>query len=149
MRFLQGLAAALLSTSALAAGPYPAATSASMDVDAAIKEAAASHKRVLIDFGGNWCTDCKVLDLYLHRPENEALLARFVIVRVNVGDKGIDTNFDVARRYGVPLEKGVPAMSVLDSDGRLLYAQKAGEFESMRSMEPKSVHDFLARWSGK
>lgn len=149
MRFLQVLAAALLSTLALAAGPYPAATSANTDIDTAIKEAAASHKRVLIDFGGNWCTDCKVLDLYFHRPENEALLARFVVVRVNVGDKGIETNFGVARRYGVPLEKGVPAMSVLDSDGRLLYAQKAGEFESMRSMEPKSVHDFLARWSGR
>jgi thiol:disulfide interchange protein len=148
VRFLQVLVSALFSTLALAAGPYPAATSANADVDAAIKEAATSHKRVLIDFGGNWCTDCKVLDLYLHRPENEALLARFVIVRVNVGDKGIETNFDVARRYGVPLEKGVPAMSVLDSDGRLLYAQKAGEFESMRSMEPKSVHDFLVRWSG-
>ena len=149
MRFPTILAVALLSTLALAAGPYPATASASTDVDAAVKAAAASHKRVLIDFGGNWCTDCKVLDLYLHRPENEALLARFVIVRVNVGDKGIETNFDVARRYGVPLEKGVPAMSVLDSDGRLLYAQKAGEFESMRSMEPNSVHEFLVRWSGK
>ena len=32
------------------------------------------------------------------------------VVHVNVGDKGIKENFDVAERYGNPLEKGVPAL---------------------------------------
>jgi thiol:disulfide interchange protein len=147
MRLPLALFAALLSTLAFAAGPYPSTSRANADIDAAIKEAAASHKRVLIDFGGNWCTDCKVLDVYMRRPENDALLAKFVVVRVNVGDKGIDTNFDVAERYGIPLKNGVPALCVLDSGGKILYAQKTGEFEDMRSMQPESVHDFLVKWS--
>jgi len=103
---------------------------------------------VLVDFGGNWCTDCKVLDINMRKPENAALLAeRYVVVHVNVGDKGIDENFDVARRYGIPLEKGVPALAVLDDGGRVVYAQKNGEFESMRHMDPASVHEFLERWA--
>ena len=77
----------------------------------------------------------------------ETLLAQFVFVHVNVGDKGIETNFDVAERYGIPLKKGVPALAVLEPDGRVIYAQKTGEFEAMRKMEPKSVNDFLVRWS--
>src|SRR5262245_29500105 len=81
----------------VAAPIYPDVARAAADIAAAQKEAARTHRRVLVDFGGNWCTDCKVLDINLRKPENAALLAeRYVVVHVNVGDKGIDTNFDVA-----------------------------------------------------
>jgi thiol:disulfide interchange protein len=129
---------------------YPDVSRAGADIDAALKEASKSHKRVLVDFGGNWCGDCKVLDINLRKPENAALLKkRYVVVHVNVGDKGIDHNFDVAERYGIPLKRGVPALAVLDSDGKVVYAQKSGEFESMRKMDPQSVNDFLTKWQGK
>jgi len=133
----------------LAAGPiYPDTSRAHADIDAAMKEAAASNRRVIVDFGGNWCPDCKVLDIYLHKPENAALLEKhFVLVHVNVGDKGITTNFDVAERYGIPLKKGVPALAILEADGRVVHAQRSGEFESMRKLDPKSVNDFLAQWA--
>ena len=126
---------------------YPPVERAKADIEGALKDAAKSKKRVIVDFGGNWCTDCKILDINLKKPENAALLEKeFVMVHVNVGDKGISDNFDVAERFGIPLKKGVPALAVLESDGRVLYAQKNGEFESMRSMDPKSVNDFLTRW---
>jgi thiol:disulfide interchange protein len=141
------LALATASASGFAAPLYPDASRASADVDAALASAAAQHKRVLVDFGGDWCTDCKVLDANLRRPENAALLDRFVIVHVNVGDAGIDRNFDVAQRYGIPLRKGVPALAVLESDGRVLYSQKNGEFEAMRRLDPGEVHGFLERWA--
>jgi len=147
------LAALLLAAAgaAFAAEPmYPPIDRARPDIDGALKEAAATKRRVIVDFGGNWCTDCKILDINMKKPENAALLAKsFVVVHVNVGDKGISDNFAIAERYGVPLKKGVPALVVLEADGRVVYAQKNGEFESMRSMDPKSVNDFLARWSGK
>ena len=147
------LAALLLAAAcaAFAAEPmYPPIDRARPDIDGALKEAAATKRRVIVDFGGNWCTDCKILDINMKKPENAALLAKsFVVVHVNVGDKGISDNFAIAERYGVPLKKGVPALVVLEADGRVVYAQKNGEFESMRSMDPKSVNDFLTRWSGK
>ena len=145
------LAAALLLFGPLASAAeriYPATSAASADIDAALQQAAATHRRVLIDFGGDWCPDCKVLDLRLREPANAALLQRhYVLVHVNVGDAGIKANFDVAERYGIPLKKGVPALALLDSDGRLVYSQKNGEFESMRSMDRTSVTDFLTKWA--
>ena len=137
-----------VSIDAHAAKLYPDPSRAAADISAALEQARQEGKRVLIDFGGDWCTDCKVLDLNFRRPENAALIARrFVLVRVNVGERGIVTNFDVAHRYGIPLGKGVPALAVLDARGRLLHAQKAGEFENMRAMDPASVHEFLLAWS--
>ena len=142
------LLATLLPLAAAAAPLYPEVSRASADIEAAQKQAAREGKRVLVDFGGDWCTDCKILDINFKKPENAALLAsRFVLVHVNVGAKGITDNFPVAERYGIPLKKGVPALAVLDAKGQVLYAQKNGEFESMRSMDPKSVNDFLKRWA--
>ena len=127
---------------------YPDVSAAKADIAAALKDAAATHRRVIVDFGGDWCPDCKVLDVNFHEPTNAKLLQRhYVLVHVNVGDKGIKENFDVAERYGIPLRKGVPALAVLEGDGRLVYSQKNGEFESMRHMDPKSVNEFLQRWA--
>ena len=138
-----------LPLTAPAAKLYPDPTRADADIAAAVEQAQHEGKRVLVDFGGDWCADCKVLDLNFRRPENAALLAQgFVVVHVNVGERGIDRNFEVAKRYGIPLEKGVPALAVLDSAGRVVHAQKGGEFENMRAMDPKSVHDFLVTWQG-
>ena len=146
---LAGLTAALmLARPSLAEAVFPDPSTAASDIDAALKLAATSHKRVLVDFGANWCGDCKVLDENLHRPENASLLStHFVLVHVNVGEQGIDHNADLAQRYGIPLSKGVPALAVLESDGRVVYSQKNGEFEAMRRMDPQSVNEFLARWS--
>jgi thioredoxin 1 len=131
-----------------AATLYPDVSRAAPDIDAALKEAAKTNRRVLVDFGGNWCGDCIVLDKHLQVPENAELLKKhYVVVHVNVGDKGISHNFDVAERYGIPLKKGVPALAVLDRDGRLVFSQKQGEFESMRTMDPASVGEFLRKWA--
>jgi thioredoxin 1 len=151
-RFQGFIAAALLASGALASAAepiYPDVSRAAADIDAALKLAATTQRRVLVDFGGDWCTDCKILDINFRKPENAALLeARYVVVHVNVGARGIAENLDIGLRYGIPLKKGVPALAVLDSDGKLVYSQKNGEFESMRKMDPQSVNDFLRKWQG-
>ena len=37
-------------------------------------------------------------------------------------------------------------MAVLDTDGKLIYSQKSGEFEAMRRMQPGAVTEFLTHW---
>jgi len=75
---------------------YPAIDRAKADLSAALAASAASHKRVILDFGGNWCTDCHVLDRYFHDPVNRPILdANFILVHVNVGR--MDENLDIAR----------------------------------------------------
>jgi len=124
---------------------YPDPSQAKADLAAALKTATASHKRILLDFGGNWCGDCQVLDLYFHNPQNLPILeANFVLVDVNIGH--MDANVDLAEKYEIPLRKGVPALAVLDEHGKLLYSQKSGEFEAMRRMESSDVTKFLLQW---
>jgi thioredoxin-related protein len=146
---------ALLFTSAFATVPdiYPPPGQAQADIDAGIARAAAQHKRVILDFGGNWCTDCHVLDYYFHDGTNLPLLdANFVLVHVNIGHM-LD-NLALVQRYGIPTMTArgefrvtaVPALAVLDEHGKLLYTQKSGEFESMRRMQTASVTEFLQRW---
>jgi thiol:disulfide interchange protein len=115
------------------------------DIAAALEKAKAEHKRVLLDFGGDWCGDCQVLDIYFHQAPNAELLEKnFVLVHVWIGR--MDSNLDVASKYGVPISRGVPALAVLAPDGKVMYAQKSGEFEDMRNMNPASVTEFLNKW---
>ncbi len=124
---------------------YPAPLQAKSDLAAALKTAAATHKRVLLDFGGNWCGDCQVLDIYFHDSVNRPILdANYVLVHVNIGR--MDANFDIANKYQIPIEKGVPALAVLSSKGKLLYSQRGGEFEAMHRMQSSSVTGFLMQW---
>jgi len=124
---------------------YPDPGRAKTDLAAALQTAAADHRRIIVDFGGNWCTDCHVLDAYFHDAANRGLLeADFLLVHVNIGR--LDQNLDLAERYQIPLKKGVPALAVLDGDGKLLYSQRTGEFEAMRRMQSSTVTEFLTQW---
>jgi thiol:disulfide interchange protein len=124
---------------------YPDPAVAKTEIHEALQRAKTQHKRVILDFGGNWCADCKVLDIYFHDPANKALLdENFELVDVNIGH--YDVNQDIAARYGIPLERGVPALVVLSPDGKVLLAQTHGEFESMRSLQSSDVTKFLNDW---
>jgi hypothetical protein len=124
---------------------YPAGEDAQASIKEALDRAAANHKRVLLVFGGNWCYDCHVLDAAFHSAEIAPLIAKsFEVVHVDVGE--YNKNLDLAERYDVPLKKGVPAIAVVASDGKLLFSQKAGEFEAARRMGPEDIVAFLERW---
>jgi len=124
---------------------YDATADPKADIAAALKQARAEKKRVILDFGGDWCGDCQVLDIYMHQSPNAELLAKhFIVVHVDIGR--MDHNVDIAEKYKVPIKKGVPALAVLDSSGKLLYSQDHGDFENMRNMKSSSVTDFLNKW---
>jgi hypothetical protein len=124
---------------------YNSSIDAKAEIAEAVHTAGTSHKRVLVVFGGNWCFDCHVLDEAFHSPEIAPTLNEsFVVVHVDIGQ--MDRNLDVAKKYDVPLERGVPAIAVLDSDGKLLFSQKRGEFEAARSMAPEDILAFLRKW---
>jgi len=126
---------------------YPDGAQAGTDIAAALAQAAREKKRVLLDFGGNWCGDCHVLEIYFHDAANRNLLqANYVLVPVNIGR--YDENLDIAAKYGVPVSKGVPALAVLEPSGQVVYSQRNGEFEAMRTLDSASVTAFLMQWKG-
>ena len=100
---------------------YPPIDSAAADIKAAVAEAHRTHKPVILAFGGDWCPDCQVLNIYFHQRPNAERLAKYFI-RVNVDVGRMDAQQEIAGSNGVPL-KGVPALAVLDGTGRSLYAQ--------------------------
>jgi thiol:disulfide interchange protein len=121
---------------------YSETANPTADIAAALAQARREHKRVLLDFGGNWCGDCQVLDIYYHQSPNAELLTRnFILVHINIGH--MDKNVEVAKKYNVPITKGVPALAVIDANGKLLYSEREKEFEHTT---PEAITAFLNRW---
>ncbi len=124
---------------------YIPGLNAHAEIAQVLKRASQQHKRVLVVFGANWCFDCHVLDLAFHRPDVEAVLnPNFEVVHVDVGQ--YDKNLDIMQQYHVPPAKGIPAIAVLDSDGKLLYSQRSGEFEKTSILGPEDLLAFLNKW---
>ena len=124
---------------------YTPGTNAHAEIQQALGLATKQHKRVLVVFGANWCYDCHVLDLAFHRPDVETVLGKnYEVVHVDVGEG--DKNQDIMQQYEVPMKKGIPAVAVLDSNGKLLYSQRGGEFEKARALAPEDVLAFLNKW---
>ncbi len=127
---------------------YDEKANARKQVEAAITEASAGGKNIVLVFGADWCGDCHVLEAQMHKPELASLIAKnFVVVKIDVGR--MDKNVDVAKKYGVPLTKGIPALAVLDPHGKLLYAQDHGQFEDARHMSYESIKAFFEQWRPK
>jgi len=121
---------------------YSETSDPTADIAAALAQARREHKRVILDFGGNWCGDCQVLDIYYHQSPNAELLAKhFILVHINIGH--MDKNVDVAKKYNVPITRGVPALAVIDAHGKLLYSEREKEFEHT---SPEAITAFLNHW---
>jgi len=124
---------------------YVPGLNAHEEIAHALKLAQQQHKRVLVVFGANWCYDCHVLDKAFQRPDVTAVLKpNYEVVHVDVGQG--EKNQDIMQQYHVPMAKGIPAIAVLDSDGKLLYSQQGGEFEKARVLGPEDVIAFLNKW---
>lgn len=124
---------------------YPAGVDAHAELKEAEDKAAKEHKRVLLVFGANWCYDCHVLDMAFQRPDFLPVVGRYEIVHVDIGEDG-KKNADLAKQFEVPLNKGVPALAVVESTGKLAVSQKNGEFENARAMTPDALLEFLNNW---
>jgi thioredoxin-related protein len=127
---------------------YDESADARAEIREALKKAGAEHKRVILVFGANWCYDCRVLDAAFHRGDLAAILAvNYEVVHVDIG-KG-EKNQDLAKKYEVPLSRGIPGLAVLDSNGKLVYSQKNGEFENARALAPEEFLSFLNKWKAE
>ena len=124
---------------------YRANADAKAELKQALANAAKSGRRVLLVYGANWCYDCDVLDLAFHHPDLQPFLEKnYIVLHIDIGKA--DKNLDLAERFHVPLDKGIPALAVLNNDGTLLFSQRNGEFESARSLAPEDLQAFLEKW---
>lgn len=135
----------MMTTAAFAATelPYNEHADAQSDVTRALNQAKASNKKVLVVFGANWCPDCRELDKALHGKSASLIDGKFVVVKVDVGR--FDKHMDIAKAYGNPTKKGIPAAVVLNADNQVLYATKGGELSDARRMGDNGVYDFISK----
>jgi hypothetical protein len=133
--------------------PYPYDEKASAKaVDARVARARAQarreHKLLLVDLGGNWCGDCRVLYGTMQLPEVKRFVAdHYVLVTVDVGR--FDKNLQVPARYGITKRlEGVPALLVVDPrTNRLLDRGHVAALADARHMTPQALADWLAQWT--
>ena len=114
----------------------------------ALAVAKKESKRVLVQFGANWCGWCHKLhqlcqtDAAIAAKLKEAY--RVVLVDVNKGHNG-----ELNKRYGNPMRFGLPVIVILDADGKALVTQDTGKLEEGDHHDPKKVLAFLNEWAGK
>ena len=120
------------------------------DLDAALKQAKAEGKQVLVDFSGSdWCGWCKRLDKEVF--DTEAFRAgakdRFVLVMIDsprdkslLSDAAKEKNPALVEKYGI---EGFPSVLVLDGDGTKLYqtGYQRGGPEAYLAMLEREIKD--------
>jgi len=130
--------------------PYPYDEKADADkvVAAAKAKAAKQNKRLIVDLGGNWCPDCRILAGTTELPEVKSFVDKhFVLVSVDVGR--FNKNLQVPAHYGITERlEGVPALLVIDpKTDKLLDQGKVSALSDARHMSPQGLADWLAQWA--
>ncbi|MFA6288853.1 MAG: thioredoxin family protein [Opitutaceae bacterium] len=106
------------------------------------------NKRILLQFGANWCGWCHRLhDLFKKNASIAAKLkANYVVVLIDV-NKG--HNKETNAKYGNPTRNGLPVIVILDADGTLLTTKDTGTLEEGGGHSPQKVMQFLTEWAPK
>ncbi len=114
-------------------------------LQAALAKAKAENKRVLVQFGGNWCVFCQALDELIERdPTLKALHQQYVAIHVDAANAE-----DMNQRYGKPFDHGFPVLLVFDADGKHLHTQPSTVFQLPTAVghDPAGVAAFLKTWA--
>src|SRR5665213_505025 len=128
--------------------PYDEHADAAAAVAAAKARARDHHRLLLIDLGGNWCPDCRILAGTMEQPELKAFVeAHYEVVTVDVGR--FDKNLQIPAHYGITRRlEGVPSVLVVDpGSDRLIDAGHISALSDARHMTPQALADWLAQWT--
>ncbi len=161
MRFLTALFLLSAMTALRAAPEYPKMgpdiydreADGTAQIAAAVAQAKADHKHVLVDLGANWCIWCHRLH---HTLSTDAAVAKvlnynYVLVLVDVNHRnGKKRNDAVNDHYGNPMAQGLPVLVVLGANGKQLVTQETGALENGKEgHDPAKVIAFLEKWAPK
>jgi thiol:disulfide interchange protein len=125
---------------------YDESADGSRQIADALALASKDGKRVLLQFGANWCPWCHKLHALFASDKDIAVRIKsdYVVVLIDV-NKGHNSAVDA--KYGNPTKSGLPVIVVLDSDGKQLTTKNSGELEEGDHHSPEKVMAFLKKWS--
>ncbi len=116
---------------------YDEKADAAKAIEAALANAAKNNRRVLVQWGANWCPWCHLLHETMASDKNlkHELLYEYDVVLVDTGR--FDKNMEIAAKYGADLKgTGIPYLTLLDASGKVLINQETGALESKDKSTP-------------
>lgn len=125
---------------------YDEQADAAADVKAALARAKSENRRVLVVWGANWCGWCvKLADVFAKDAElAKKLLYEYDVVKVDVGN--FDKHMELAASFGAEFKStGIPFLTVLAGDGKVLANQETGALELGEKHDPTKVLEFLTK----
>ena len=143
---LQMTSAAAASTADLPAYSigYNPKSDAFADGRNAIQLATETHRKILIEVGGDWCVWCHKLDRFLHaNPDiQQQLHDTFVMLKINVSEA--NDNAEFLKAFPRPL--GYPHMYITDYNGKILWSQDTAEFLQNGKYSRGQLLTFIQKW---
>ena len=116
-----------------------------------LEQARGEDKHVLLSLGANWCSDSqKMFDVFKSQSElAQQLDDHYVLVMVDVNDRVAgQRNPTIVERYQVDLKRGIPALLVLDAEGRLLTTDPEARPKDDDHGHPGHLLNYLKKWNG-
>ena len=140
-------------TAAKKASIYDQTADASAQIEKATAAARRENKRILVMFGGDWCGWChKLHELFASNAEIRKILSyEYVLVMVDTKAPNAAELMDKCKAALTQEDQqkafGVPFLGVLDSDGKVVTAQRTDPLEEGDHHHPGRVKEFLNRWA--
>src|SRR5262249_10568765 len=112
-----------------------------------VAQAKKENKRVLLQFGANWCPWCHKLNKLFETDKgiHDELSGHFVVALIDV-NKG--HNKDLIMKYGTE-KLGLPFIVIVDADGKHVTTQNSDQLEEGKQHSPEKVTAFLKKWEAK
>lgn len=127
---------------------YDTKADGEQQIAAVLATAKRDNKRVLLQFGANWCGWCHKLHHLFKTDEKIARTLQYeyelVLIDVDTVD-GRKHNEAVDAKYGNPTQHGLPVLVVLDAEGKQLVTQETGALEEGDHHNPAAVLAFLEK----
>ena len=127
---------------------YDPSSDASQEIAAALKRAKAENRRVLVQWGGDWCPSCQALYRMMKtdRELGRKLQYEYDVVYVDVGRR--DNNQTLWKKYDVDLDQNeIPFATVLNAEGQVIANQDVlalgKDEDGKKSLQQTAILKFL------
>ena len=127
---------------------YHPGADAAKDIAAAVENAAAEKKFVLLQAGGNWCSWCIEFARFAKATSkiDSVMNAGFVWYHLNWSKE--NENKKIFKQYGYAQRFGFPVFIILNEKGERIHTQNSEYLEDgKKSYNAAKVQSFLEIWS--
>ncbi len=118
---------------------------AAKDLRELLAQTQKSGKRIVLEFGGEWCGWCRNMDNFFIKNAELSKLRddNFVWRKINFSEE----NKNEAFLANYPSIKGYPHLYVLEKDGTFIFSKDTSELEQEKSYNLQKFIDFLTEYA--